>query len=59
MSAKREANQMGVVVDVPELQVDGLDEQGHLVVENKVCLNLSVSNVTCLPTSLVLTAALT
>ena len=33
MSAKGEANQMGVVVDVPKLKVDGLDEQGHLVVK--------------------------
>ena len=32
MSAKGEANQMGVVVDVPKLKVDGFDEQGHLVV---------------------------
>ena len=32
MSTKGEPNQMGVVVDVPELQVDSLDEQGHLVV---------------------------
>ena len=33
MSTKGEPNQMGVVVDVPKLQVDGLDEQGHLVVK--------------------------
>ena len=32
MSTKGEPNQMGVVVDVPKLQVDSLDEQGHLVV---------------------------
>ena len=33
MSAKGEANQMGVVVDVPKLKVDCLDQQSHLVVK--------------------------
>ena len=33
MSTKGEPNQMGVVVDVPKLKVDSLDEQGHLVVK--------------------------
>ena len=30
VSSKGEANQVGVVVDVPKLKVDCLDEQSHL-----------------------------
>ena len=33
MSTKGEPNHMSVVVDFPKLKVDGLDEQGHLVVK--------------------------